>query len=112
MIPQIKAPCKQYTRLLKIRRYQYDEFVRSRGVASGLMHTVLRFTLQSTLHPGELTIEHVDIDTLGLCVRRVTLITSGVLRIGFLDEEEAGCGLSFLSDDAHSTSRRVVADYL
>lgn len=59
-----------------------------------------------------LTVEHVDVDGLRLCVGRVALVASGVRRLRRLDQEETRGGRSFLRDHAHSPARAVVADYL
>ena len=59
-----------------------------------------------------LTIEHVHCDTLGLRIGRVALVPPRVRGPCFLYQQEAGSSLPLLRDNAHTASRRVVADYL
>ena len=54
----------------------------------------------------------MDCDGLGLRVGGVARVFSRVRGLGALDQQEAGCGVALLSDDAHTTARRVVTDDL
>lgn len=73
---------------------------------------ILLLSISDQIKKNSLTVQHVHVDGLGLRVGRITLVPAVVLNSSFLYEQMTGGNRSFLGNYVHTSSGRIVTDYL